>query len=100
MIRKVIELTEEQKDAFFEVVRNLPDNIYPLEGVQSPIEKLNAGINREGLLAELLKDVENNNVFLRIVKDIKASKDLEKTIKALIKFYKNLENENIWKKKL
>ena len=100
MIRKVIELTEEQKDAFFEVVRNLPDNIYPSEGVQSPIEKLNAGIDREGLLAELWKDVENNNVFLRIVKEIKSSKDLETTIQALIKFYNNPENEKIWKKKL
>ena len=98
MIRKVIELTEEQKDAFFEVVRNLPDNIYPLEGVQSPIEKLNAGIDREGLLAELLKDVENNNVFLRIVKEVRASQDLEKTVQTLIAFYNNPENEKIWKK--
>ena len=94
-----IKLTEEQKDAFFEVVRNLPDNIYPAEGVQSPIEKLNAGIAREGLLAKLLKDVENNNVFLRIVKEITTSKNLDKTVKELIAFYNNPENENIWKKK-
>lgn len=98
-MNNVIELTEEQKDAFFEVVRNLPDNIYPTEGTQSSIERLNAGIDREGLFAEHLKDVENKNVFLRIVKEIRASKDLKKTEQTLIAFYNNPENEKIWKKK-
>ena len=67
-MNNVIELTEEQKDAFFEVVRNLPDNIYPTEGTQSSIERLNAGIDRKGLFAEHLKDVENKNVFLITLK--------------------------------
>lgn len=94
----VIKLTEEQKDAFFKVIKNLPENIYPLEDAQSPIEKMIGEVNREGLSGELLKNVKHKNVFLRIIKNIKFTKDLKKTEQELIAFYNDPKNENIWRK--
>ena len=94
-----MELTEKQKDALWEVLEGLDNKICPKEGKLSfPIEYMKMKLDHGTLLPQLLKPIKDNNVFLRIVKDIKSSKDLDKTVKELIAFYNNPKNEKIWKK--
>ena len=74
-------LSEEQKDLYFDVISNLPDEVYSIE--DNDIEKLNDVINVGAKLDPcLLSRLSNASIFARILKEIKLWHNSEKYVSA------------------
>ena len=63
-------LNEEQKDLYFDIIKELPDEIYNVE--EKDIEILNSAINSGSKIEPvMLARLRNTSVFARILKEIK-----------------------------
>lgn len=92
-------LSEDEKEAFWNVIADLPDSIYSESGPGASKEEVGAETCDDALSAELLALTENHNVFLRIYKEVGGCDNLQECVKALKDFYNNPANENVWKRK-
>ncbi len=70
MMKQFYVLNDDQKELYFKVVRELPEELYSIE--DKDIEVLNRYINTGAQIEpEVLRRLRYSSVFLRILKEIK-----------------------------